>query len=253
MSRPSILTDIEELRADNLTGKYYIPTGNVVANNPEILTTSPLPTNWTGSGKVYTNGQYVLESSMEPTSTTHILSNVSNGINTDSFYAKARTSIESYVMITLPESITVKQFTTIISDVQGIDRVGIEGSNNKTKWDTLLNARLGSGSLTQDLVISTAYKYYRFCFYMDVDDTTVEIKEIKISQYSIPTYKVELSVPDIGALKSNQRILIKTPNFNNTGITATTFNNVSIDTILLPNKYYELVYDSTRYLAREII
>ncbi len=87
-------------------------------------------------------------------------------------------------------------------------------------------------------------------------DTTKDKVE-NIFQYNIPTVeKIEadntnvFTLPyNLSNLNVNQRVLIQAPSETNiTGVSANMLNNIPVETLLVPNQKYELVYDGEKFV-----
>lgn len=260
MPTPKIIQDIRDLKdnvenliSDNLTGKYYIPTVSTGTGTPSTVNTNPLPSTWTGSGQSYSNGGYTIECSVAP-SGANPLNSAFDRDESSRLIMLATPSNEASVTITLPDALTIQSFRTYLSDSVSIDQVSIQGSNNKSSWTTIYTYNSLDSEMTTRTVDSPAsYKYYRFLYAMDATGS-VEVREIQIGSYQVPSLSNAFTLADVpNPLDTNQRIMIKTPTYSNTGVSSNTFNGKNIDALLLPNRYYELVYNGTQYLAKEVV
>lgn len=259
MPRPKILQDIldinSKLSTDFLTHKYYQPESTISVIDSTVVTTNPLPTTWSGSGLVYTNGGYQIEGNVNPSGANPLTNAFDNNNSTSYAVTGALEEGRAHVIITLPSAITVTSFKTYIAGTGVANEISILGSNDKSNWDTLFTSNSYDSGLSEKFLTSTgSYRYYKINLFSSDSMSIINVREIQIGGYRIITNSNSLVLTEVpNPLSVNQRIMIRTPSFDSTGVTVNTFNNKSIDAVLLPDRFYELIYDGTKYLAKEVV
>jgi hypothetical protein len=96
-----------------------------------------------------------------------------------------------------------------------------------------------------------SYQYYKLSF----DYTGVELYGWALTDYDVTTYENAYTVGDEWATSwtTGQIALITIPNNVTTlGIVQNSINGIKINTILQPNRRYELVYNGTAFTAKEV-
>jgi len=238
-----------------LTGRYYKPTvaKNVAAS--QTLTVNPIPkSGWVldenkmrgvaGAyvvevGNLYSNS-YTPEKALDGSMETEYRSDAGGAT----------------FKLTLPAPIKIKKFKIAFRADNYTQAVTTEfqGSTNGTTWNTLLTITEKPDDLTEYTLSSPGeYSQYRLNF--AAPSTGVNIYEFAISEYEVSSYSnaytIATGVPT--EWDAGQIILIETPaDADSFAVTSNKLNGVTINTILQPSKRYELVYNGTSFVAKEV-
>lgn len=289
MSTPKIIQDIRDLKSSqsaqdtkisNLTNqlaslggstlvtKYHtvnVELTNVSSPNPVTSNVNPLPTAWSAvpdtDNKVYASGDYRVSSSVVPRSATSAINQAFNTSYISTFTPIAGTS-EFDMIIELPKPLKVKSISYTINKVGAT--LSIYGSNDNVTWSSLLGSTstIFDDSDITPVPVNTKgelYKYYKVNI-KDIDpDYYCSVHRLLISSYEIPAYSARFYSDEISEMSADERVLIKTPTtddegliYNATGLSSATFQGKNLEALLLPGRYYELVYDGSIYLVKEV-
>ena len=240
-----------------LTGRYYTPTVERVVNTARAgLTTSPIP----ASGWVYaanesniaTNGGYKVE-----TSSYSGTNNKGNNAFTNTGWISGSNTV-SWIEIYHTQAIKVYEISLNISLQYSyyLESFKIEASNNGETWVNMgAYTSVTTGSDQKfTLAAPGEYQYYRLHF-TSSEYNNLTIKNLRYSLYDITTYTsafvVESGFPV--SWDREQRVMLLTPaSINSFGVITNTLNGVTIGTILLPSRRYELRYSGTSFVAKEV-
>lgn len=247
----------------NYVSKYHVPSAKKVTGQPTNMTVNPIPTTWddtSSAALTYTSSGYTIESSDLSTANNRLIHIFDNSDSSYGLFLVASTKTTFDITLSLPSAIRVKEVVSHILDHEGISSASLLASNNKITWDgPLINLPVGRG-LTASAIpanIVKPYKYYRWRFNLEGDrQADIQIHHLSISSYAVDTIGynyVSEEIPD--SLEDNQIVKIKTPSVDVTGVTFNTLNSKAVDTLLLPNRYYEFIYNSEldNYLAKEVV
>lgn len=243
-------TTLEGISKNRLTGRYYDLTATKVTLSSAGGAYNPLPISWTTTAEEASNGAYSITASANVTS----LYKAFDG-NNSTYWSNA--TKEMWVQLNVPEGITVSKMkiAAIQPDSWGTT-LTIQGQTDNGAWATLSSSGLpGSTSLTEyTLNNPSTYRAYRLNI---VVYTSAEIRlyEWQISNWSSATYRYDYSISsNIAPLtwEKGQRITVFVPNVSIVGVTQNNFNGIKANTILQPNRYYELVYNGSTFDAKEV-
>lgn len=246
---------IDSIIQSRLTGRYYAPT---VAR--EVLSytagqSDPVPSSgWVeDSYSEMTNGTIKITSSYPdyPNLPDHAFDSSSS-----SYWAAESDSGETWIAVDFGTKILVnKLIVQWFSYDYDYFRVSFQGSNDGTTWTEIAKTTGNRESATEwSFPNSTEYSQYRLVFTQGTENS-MRLYEWGFVGWSVSTYKnsfvVENGFPS--EWTTGQRVTIQTPAVVNTvGILANTLNGVKIDTILLPNRRYELRYTGSMFAAKEV-
>lgn len=240
-----------------LTGRYYVPsvTYGISASSQTGLTVSPIPT----SGWVYdtdnnraTSGTFVVEVDSN---------NGSAWLASGAFSSNGWQNMggdDAWLTIYHAQKIKLRnlRFAVEFQYSARFSKLEIQGSNNGTTWTTVGElTEINAGVLTEyALGAPGEYSYYRL-YFTNSDSNRITVKSLSYTLYDINTYtnKFTLAEGVPGTFTEEQRLLIKTPSVVATfAVTSNSLNEISINTILQPNKRYELRYNGSAFDAKEV-
>lgn len=269
MPKPNALQDIDEMKRGQLTGKYYVPDIDIVSTTiEEDFTVNPLPVTWnpdtSTSTQNYYNGGYRINSSVNRLSETTSFPLAFDDNLETAFVSIANTAFSANpsFTITLPAMVAVTKFRLRIRK-SNLSSIEIRGSSKETAtvtasdWDSLYknNAASSINDTTTTITINNPalYKHYRLLINSGDQESTY-LYEFQIVGYRAVLREASLHLDGVPIpLSLNQRIMIKTPDYDPTGLTSMKFNGLDVDAILLPNRYYEFVYDGIMYRTKEVV
>lgn len=239
-----------------LTGRYYTPTvARTLRTSRTGLTANPIPT----SGWVFdaedtdkaTNGAFALETSSN---------NGSSWLADRAFWSGGWQSAggdSAWFMIYHAQAIKVTKMTFKV-DLQytgRFTRLEIQGSNNGSAWSVLHTlTSVSTSATTYTLSDPGEYMYYRL-YFINNDSNRVTVSSLSYAEYDVNAYESAFTVSE--GLPANwtaeQRVMIATPaNINSFAVLTNTLNGVNVTTILQPAKRYELRYNGTAFVAKEV-
>lgn len=238
-----------------LTGRFYDMTVAKTTLNSQSFTASPIPTGgWilNETKTQATSGSYTIFVSSAPGSYTP--DRAVDG-NASSFY-ESNADGEIVFRVVFPAEIKVKKYKLAMraSNYTYAVTTEFQGSNNGTAWTTLFTTTEKPDNLTEYTLTSTGeYSQYRLKF--TATETGIRVYEFQISSYDVVTYKnaftVSFGFPT--AWTKGQRAMVQTPaSFSTLAVASNTLNGVSVSTVLLPNKRYELYYTGAQFTAKEV-
>lgn len=239
-----------------LTGRYYTP--NVARNTQSSrigITANPIPkSGWTSDGLTKAkNGSYTAESS-----STYI----SGAEPHHAFDANTSTSWmanASYgtLMLDFGAPVKAKKIKLMLyQSVTDVLTTRLQGSNDKTNWTNLFTTTDLAATLTEYSLETTGdYRYYQIFLANESGNGRVGVVSWELSEYDVNTYKTSYTVDsgfpvmwDIG-----QRVFLQAPaSVNTLAVASNTLNGVTVNTILQPNKRYELRYTGSAFAAKEV-
>lgn len=241
---------LESIIHSRLTGRYYAATNEQIATTTLTgVKVNPLPTaSWvvTNSTEIR-SGNYTIRASSPAENT---LINVFDG-NTATFWGSSN---NPFVSIELPTETIVKKIKMRVvssSPSNDIPTTEIQGSNNGTSWTTL-HTVTGAQTTPTEFTLDNpgAYRYYRFSFRLTY---YARVYEISFSEYDLYEYQNTFTLSGVPAgWTKGQRLMIETPSLSTFAVKKNTLNGVNINTILQPNKRYELVYNGSSFDAKEV-
>lgn len=238
-----------------LTGRYYDMTVSRNVRSSQSYTVNPVPT----SGWVLNEAQTQATSGGYTVATNSLYSNYTPNKavdgNMDTEY-RSDASGEITLAITFPSAVKVKKYKLAMraSNYTYAVKTEFQGSTDGTSWSTLFTTTEKPDDLTEYTLTSTGeYTHYRLKF--TASETGVYVYEFQISSYDVSTYTNAFSVADglPTVWTAGQRVMVQTPaSFSTLAVTANTLNGVTVNTILQPNKRYELRYTGSSFVAKEV-
>lgn len=254
MSKPNILTDLEKLK---LINKYYTPTVSrkVTSQGPYDYTT--FPSTWTLSGKTLTKDGYTVTTTMTAQSNQPF--NLAFDGNRDTYFRHVGVSTDMRIDIELPAPTDISSFSIIIDDNINLSYMLLQGSVDKDTWKDLAMNNNSISSTSPRYITDNRgfYKYYRLNLLPEdgVSSISLEIREIKPLQYTVDSATNAFTIRNLPTtLEENQRLMMKTPaSVDIMSVSSNTLGGKLIDKVLLPDRYYEMIYTSDRFIAKEVV
>ena len=247
----------ESVIHSRLTGRYYVPTvtQSTVDSQTGIMV-NPVPTSWSGSGTAYTSGNYKVTASQSATSTSYAVPNALDGNDSTYLGWYVQSGSPATLTIELPSLINVKKVKLkYTGDDATTLTLTVQGSTDGAAYTNIYTRSGESETLTEYTITNPGlYKYYRFSFSANYG-VNFRLYTVAISNYDITTHRNNFSVASGMPViwDEGQRVMLETPaNVNTVGVVRNTLNGVTVNTILQPNKRYELRYTGSAFVAKEV-
>lgn len=238
-----------------LTGRYYAPTVSRGVISSTSGQRDPIPSSgWVeASYTEMTNGSFKVTAKRSdyPNLPDHAFDDSSS-----TYWASQDDSGETWIAIDFGTRILVNKLTVQwFSYDYGNFRVSFQGSNNGTQW-TEIAKTTGNRETATEWAFSntTEYSQYRLVF-TQVTENHMRLYEWGLVEWSVNTYKNVFTIAEglPSEWTTGQRLTIQTPaDVNTVGVLMNALNGVTIDTILLPNRRYELRYTGSMFAAKEV-
>lgn len=238
-----------------LTGRYYAPTVTRTVESSASSGANILPKSWssvTSTGAV--SGSYIVTAS--GSSSTGTPEKAFDGDNGTSWRHNDAVTGDTWLAVDFGVTIIITALRVYWNSQDG-DRfvIRFQGSQNGSTWTDIATT---NGSLTApttwNFENSTPYRHYRLHFNQGT------VNDMRLYEWAVASWKTETytnsfvigeGVPN--TWHSGQRIMISTPFYTTTvGVQSNTLNGVPVDTILQANKRYELRYDGSKFLCKEV-
>lgn len=250
----------ESVVHSRLTGRFYTvqllnktAAGNVTATNNPIPTSGWIDVSETRS----TNGSYELLASGTSRNYGGRPYRAADGDAATYWASYAPSDGEKFITIRLPEAISVSKMSVHIArSNENYDQHSyvLFGSADDTNWTTLATFTAGRQSAVSVTISQPArYRYYKIAPATVGQDFAVF--DWKISEYQTPTYANAFAVSDgwPAAWSEGQRATIQIPaSVSTLAVVSNTLNGITVNTILQPNRRYELRYTGTQFIATEV-
>ena len=134
-------------------------------------------------------------------------------------------------------------------------RLEIQGSNNGSSWSVLHTlTSVSTSATTYTLSDPGEYMYYRL-YFINSDSNRVILGSLSYAEYDVNTYESAFTVSEglPASWTAEQRVMIATPaTINSFAVLTNSLNGINITTILQPAKRYELRYNGTAFVAKEV-
>lgn len=239
-----------------LTGRFYPCDATFSALSTTTITRNPIPTTgWTVSGTTKaTNGtDYTIEASSSINSTYSVEKALDGKYDTQ--WGSLDGLTHSYI-IQMPVAIKIQKFKMqlgITGSTSG-NKVELQGSNNKSTWETVHTITSYPFNEPTEYTVSTpgTYEYYRL-YFTRPSSSRVYINEFEITECEVSVYTANYTSNEMPAVwDAGQRVTIEPREAPKHSILANSFNGVNVTTILQPLKKYELRYTGTEFVAKEV-
>ena len=245
---------IDSIIKSRLTGRYYVPAVKRTELSNITTSANPIPASgWLNVSRTSAslNG-YELFSSPASVQSDNITAAFDGN---DSTYWLAPAQVgESYIGFKLPSVMTVTKVKVKVGFSGASNYCIIQASNDGITWDSVSTQMLLGASNTAveiELTTNKPYFYYRIKFVDVPTDYGIFCYSFEIAQSTVITMRNEFTIEAFPTDRTDyQRFTIITPDYVNTvGVVNNTLNGQNIDTILQPNKYYELIKIVDRFYA----
>lgn len=243
----------ESIIQSRLTGRYYelTATKNTLTNAGGF--NNPIPSSWldtTGTGAH--SGGYSIEAS--GTYSTSFPHQAFDG-QTNSYWI-SNTSAEPWIQLNVPGGIIVNKIKLAFkqADSWSTETV-LQAKMNGGSWVNLITISGANKSTLTEYTINNPAMYtaYRLKFSI-ARESEITLYEWQISDWSSATYRYEYKIDNGVPLNWTkwQRITVIVPNYVITAVTQNRLNGIPINTILQPNRRYELIYNGASFDAKEL-
>lgn len=238
-----------------LTGRYYIPNVATATISNQDITVNPIPTSgWLNATKTTANVNGYEIYGTAASSQSELITAAFDG-NPNTFWRGLNNEI-NYIGFKLPSALKATKIKAKFSFTSGdTNTAKIQASNNWTSWtDVSGSFSVGRGTETE-ITINATQPYYYYRVLLDIYlDTGIDCYGMELSGYNVATYANAFTLNGVAlAWTQGQRLTIQTPtDFNTIGISSNTLNGIRINTILLPGRRYELIYEGSAFVAKEV-
>jgi hypothetical protein len=243
---------LDSIIKSRLNGRYYVPNYSKKIYATTKYTVSPIPTNgWVTDGtEKATNGAYIATASLSQNNPYRAFDGT---WSTSGGWRPSHTDDEPWIAINLGSPIVLRKVRIYFISDAWATTCTLSGSNNGTNWTDIATVERPTTNKAIDWSFnnSVSYQYYKLSF----DYTGVELYGWALTDYDVTTYENAYTVGDEWATSwtTGQIALITIPNNVTTlGIVQNSINGIKINTILQPNRRYELVYNGTAFTAKEV-
>jgi len=239
-----------------LTGRLYAPTVERGVLTSTSLTSNPIPSSgWVEvSNTEFTSGSYRVTASGAdyPNLPDHAF----DGSDSTYWADVNEDTGETWIAIDFGTRIVVNSLRVnwFSYSYDGFS-VKFQGSNNGTAWvDVATKTGNTDGAEAWTFTNTAEYSQYRLLFSQGTENT-MRLYEWAITAWTANVYKnvftVSVGLPT--EWTAGQLLLIQTPSAINTvGVLGNALNGVTVNTILQPNRRYELCYTGSAFVAKEV-
>lgn len=237
-----------------LTGRYYALAVSREVLNSASGATDPIPASgWVENSYTdFTSSSYKLTSSSPdyPNLAPRAVDNSST-----TYFAAESDTGETWIAVDFGVRIVVTKLSVSwFSYDYDSFRVKFQGSNDGAIWSDIASTTGNRENVSEWAFENTKeYSQYRLLFTQGTENA-MRLYEWGITGWAANTYKNVFSVDGLALTwTTGQRVMIETPaNVNTVGIYANVLNGVTINTILQPSKRYELRYNGSSFVAKEV-
>lgn len=237
-----------------LTGRYYEPTVSREVVSSVSGTVSPVPTSgWVSTSETGAqNGVYVLTASDSMSAGYGPEEAFDGSWTTGGGWRSAANAENPWIAIDLGSPIILTKIKTHYTATYTATACTLQGSNNGSAWTTLATiSAIQSAATETSFSNSTAYRYYRLIF----NNIEVRLYEWEFTGYTVTTYKNTFIVSEgwPTVWTTGQVALVQIPaGVSTLAVVSNTINGITVDTILQPNRRYELRYTGSAFAAKEV-
>lgn len=237
-----------------LTGRFYPLAVTKSVASSTTYTGTPLPKTWTveSGGTTASNGNYLIGATSRIATGYEVDKAVDGDVNTAWAGESAATN---YWLVKLPYSIAVTKvsFSLGLTTTSSSFKVEFQGSENGSTWKTLLTVNEAHSDVREYTLSNPGdYQWYRMYFTRG-NGGRVYIMELSFNEYKINTYKNTITAEAMpGTWEVGQRITVQMPNISASTVSSNTFMGYTCNTILQPNKKYELRFNGASFDVKEI-
>ena len=239
-----------------LTGRYYEPVVARAQFGAAIVATANFvpASGWTNNSfSRSTSGAFIVTANADGGNyPSYVFDN-----NNDTYWQGAEGLAEHWLILELPEATAITRVSVKI----GVDSptvtptIRVQGSNNKSSWENLGTIPRTQTFVEQyELTNPGEYKYYRLHLSYAYNNIPY-IYTFGVAQYEVKEYANAFTLLDeVPAVwEEGQRITVQIPSETNTfGVVQNSLNGIKVNTILQPDRRYELRYDGSAFVAKEV-
>lgn len=236
-----------------LTGRYYEMGATKTTLSTTGGTTNPIPTSWSNATATgASSGGYIITAS--GSSGSSYPHRAFDGSTSTTWVSD--TNATPWIQLTVPEGIIVRKMKIAFMQLESWStQTVLQGRNASGSWVNLATISLPNNSDLIEYTINApdAYTDYRLNFTIYTADV-ITLYEWQISEWDTATYRYNYTIPEgvPATWTREQRITVVVPNHSILGVTENTLNGVTVNTILQPNKRYELRYTGSAFAAKEV-
>ena len=236
-----------------LTGRFYEMTATKVTLSSASGVNSPIPVSWNNATDTGANsGEYTITAS-GASGSSHPHRAFDGSTST---YWMSETNKTPWLQLDVPSGIIVKKMKIAFTQRESWStQTVLQGKTASGAWATLATISLPNSTNLIEYALdnSAAYTSYRLNFTIAAADV-ITVYEWAISDWNTATYrydyKISKGVPTTWT--KGQRVLVAVPNSSIVGVSSNTLNGISVNTILQPDRRYELVYNGSIFTAKEV-
>lgn len=236
---------LDGITKNRLTGRYYDLSASKVTLSTSGGAFNPLPVSWNTTTEGANSGGYSVTASGG-------ISTIYRAFDGATSTYWSTSSKEPWIRLDIPEGITVAKMKIGMSqpDSWGTTTT-IQGLTDSGSWVNLNTFSLpGNTNLIEYTLNSpNTYRAYRLQFSI-YQSAEIRVYEWQISNWSSATYRYDYTLPANVAPSSwvkGQRVTVAVPNISPVSVAQNNINGVKINTILQPNRQYELVYNGSTF------
>ena len=246
---------LDSIIKSRLTGRYYATNVNQTTASKQTFTVNPIPTSgWLNATKTTANvNGYEIYGTAASSQSALITAAFDGNAST---YWRGLNNAENYIGFKLPSQLSISKLRVKFSFTSGdTNTARIQASNNWTSWVDVSGSFTVGGGATTEITLNTTEAFYYYRVKLDIYlDGGIDCYLFEVAEYTVTTLKNAFTVDGVpGAWSLNQRLLILTPpTFATFGIVSNEINGIKLNTILQPNKYYELIYNGSAFNVKEV-
>ena len=249
---------LDSITQSRLTGRYYpVTVTRAIAQSTPIDGVLPPVGGWTvdSTGKVATKNLYRIEASSISVSDYSIEKSVDGKDETS--WSSADGTLHTFTM-QMPYQIKATSLRASIGRAGTASfKWQLRGSNDNATWVNLTPERDYTSEINVLISSPGDYSYYQMRFvlgsYSSGQQSRAYIKEIALRDITVNTYNNVITAEGMPSTwTKGQRVTIQVPEFSSYVTAANTFMGITCNTILQPNKRYELVYNGSTFDAKEV-
>lgn len=241
---------LDGISKNRLTGRYYDLSATKTTINTAGGAYNPLPIGWTVTAEGANSGAYSITGSGNIAGL-----NKAFDENLNNYWSVS--AKDSWIQLNVPEGITVTKMKIAMGqpDSWGTTTT-LQGQKADGSWVTLNTFSLpwDTSLIEYTLNNPSTYRAYRLNFSL-YTSAELRLYEWQISNWNSATYRMTYTLPSNVAPSSwvkGQRVTVSVPSNDVVGIVSNTLNGVQVNTILLPTRKYELVYNGSTFDAKEV-
>lgn len=240
-----------------LTGRFYpCNVARSVYQSTAVDGVLPTTGGWTvdSTGKVATKSVFRLEASSISASDYSIEKAVDGKVDTS--WSSADGTLHTFT-IKFPYQIKATTLRVTIGRASSSSfKWQLRGSNDGASWTNLTDEKDFTSEINITISPPGEYEYYQMWFALgnySSGQSRAYIKEIALGGLSVNLYKNTITADGMPATwTTGQRVTIQMPPLTSYVTSVNTFMGINCNTILQPEKRYELRYNGSTFDAKEV-